>query len=442
MNARTLFESGDVRGALDALGPMPEDTDETRTNDPAAFALRGWVFLALDQPERAIEAFGLSHTEAALLNFVPLRIECLSGYAYCLLAGDSLAPARGLVADALIRARRLGDPALLALALRTRGSVLMDRCCFVEAETSWDEAVEHARSAGDAREESLTLECLAALDRTVGRPARGHRRAVEASECARKAGDRRLFATALATRASCDAALGDRAARDRALAEAQNVLDPLGLRVPKERRVEESWRRLFLEARAHAALGRGDMAREQSRTLLEDLRRVPPLLPWCVTPADVVAMRAEAFALCEAWDTHAPEDGAQSMTPAARNVSSGAHRRSDISRDETRSASTAPHLARLGEPQHARSERAERQRALDEIALEPLDDAPPELQAARRHRVEAQWALDRARRRLRLMGFEVPAGAIHGAEHAARAAWEAEINAHQTSPSDAWPRGV
>ncbi len=380
-HAQHLFASGDVRAAIEALDTRQGTSAADGPPSPAdwsgeEYLLRGWALLALHDPDAALDAFWEAGARAAAAGHAAQRVEMLNGYAQCLVAGDPLAPARGLCAEATVRSRKLGQASLLALTLRTRGIVAWERCRFDEAEQSWDEALVHARAAREVREECATSERLAAFHRAVGQVAAGASQAERAMRIAADAGDRRAFAHAEWTYASCIAARGDGARAREARARAEATLD--ALRLPRPRiGAPEAWRRLFLEVRNHAAAGREHAAKNQAVAGVAAVRSTPPLLLDHANPSDVIEQRtAAAYTFCDVLGAHAIDVDAL--------------------------------------------------RADDEIALRPVDEASPAAQRARRVRVEAQHRLARVDRRALTMGFEIPAGARAAARAAVDDAWANE----------------
>ncbi len=385
---RELLLTGDVHAARAAAEAVIADESMEPRARAEAGIVRGWALLAVGEPEAALESFAESVEGARETEAEPLTVEALAGYAYCFLAEDPLAPAHGLVSESLARATKLGDPGMLALALRAKGAVAMARCKFDEAEGAWTAALEYAMQAGDRRQAASAHERLATLLRAVGRPAAALGHAERALTLARETGDRRREAEALLARASALAAQGRRVEAASSHASAQTLLDALTLRMPVPRTVPEQWRRLYAEARALRALGRIEQAAHQARELAREVAAVPPLLPMRATPDDVLRERAGAMALC------------------------GDLRALKLADGESRAAAEA------------------RQLADDRVALLSVSGAPAAVQMARRARVQCQAKLARARHRFLLMRYEVPAGAIATATAALAVAWQAERAAH------------
>lgn len=385
---RELLFSGDVHAARAAAETLIADDTLAPLARAEATVVRGWALLAVGEPDAALESFAESVESARESATEALAVEALAGYAYCFLAEDPLAPAHGLVSESLARATKLGDPGLLALGLRAKGAVALARCKFDEAEAAWTTALDQAMTAGDKRQAASAHERLATLLRAIGRPAAALGHAERAVALAREAGDRRREAEAMIAQASALAAQGRDVEAVQVQSDATTILEALTLHAPAMRTMPEPWRRLFVEARALAALGRTEAARQQARALAAEIAAVPPLLPPTSTPDDVLRERAAALALCGDLEAVALADG------------------------ESRASFEA------------------RQLADDRIALLPVCSAPAAVQAARRTRVERQFALDRARHRFLLMRCEVPAGAIATAAADLAAAWEAERAAH------------
>ncbi len=268
---RRAFVRGDMPAAANllrrALAVLPDDAPErfTLTPDCGEALMQIGDFEAAEVLLAEAEDAAVERRDAALAGgarIVRQLIKLLSGS-----EGDWSDDARATAEDVIAAAAANGDEATLARAYRLLAWVDGKACRYGAAATSLGLAIEHARSAGDVRQERRSLTAYALTSTHGPTPV------IEALErCAdvtkRVAGDRQAEAAVLCLAAHLEAMRGDFELSRKLSDQSRRLFEELGLRVEAASMVLESSRVELLAGNPQEAereLRRGFIVLEELR---------------------------------------------------------------------------------------------------------------------------------------------------------------------------------